>query len=428
MVRMTRGVPLFVCLTVVCLCGAAVMPARAQTAAGEITGLVQDQAGAAVPGATITVSETRTNLRRVVVSTGDGVYTVASLAPGEYRLDVQLSGFKPLRREGIRLATGEKARIDFDLAVGDLREQVTVVADAPIVRAETASLGTVVENEQVVQLPLNGRLFIMLAAIAPGVALPPNSVLPRINGGRPRTNEYLFDGISVLQPEPGQVAYYPIIDAIQEFKIESNSPPAEFGRFNGGVVNLTTKSGTNAFRGNVFEFFRSEHLNARNYFQQGNPVKPDYRRNQYGGMFGGPLAKDRAFFFVDYQGQRQTIGRTVTSNVPTLAERSGVFRQNIYDPATTVGDTRQQFPNNTIPRAPWIRSRCRFSSATSFRQAPPPRTTTAGRPTRSTIRIRAMHASIRSSRPTAIRCSDGNVFRGRARVSRSAFASECRAA
>ena len=142
----------------------------------------------------------------MVVSTGDGVYTVASLAPGEYRLDVQLSGFKPVRREGIRLATGEKARIDFDLAVGDIQEQVTVVADAPIVRAETASLGTVVENEQVVQLPLNGRLFIMLAAIAPGVALPPNSVLPRINGGRPRTNEYLFDGISVLQPEPGQAA------------------------------------------------------------------------------------------------------------------------------------------------------------------------------------------------------------------------------
>ena len=287
----------------------------------------------------------------MAVSTGDGVYTAPSLAPGEYRLDVELAGFKPVRREGIRLSTGEKARIDFDLSVGDIREQVTVVADAPVVRAETASLGTVVENEQVVQLPLNGRLFIMLAAIAPGVALPPNSVLPRINGGRPRTNEYLFDGISVLQPEPGQLAYYPIIDAIQEFKIESNSPAAEFGRFNGGVVNLTTKSGTNAFHGNVFEFFRNEHLNARNYFQASNPVKPDYRRNQYGGMFGGPIVKDRTFLFADYQGQRQSIGRTVTSNVPTLAERSGVFRQNIYDPATTVGNTRQQFPNNTIPRS-----------------------------------------------------------------------------
>jgi hypothetical protein len=216
-------------------------PARAQTAAGEITGLVKDQAGTAVPGATVTVTETRTNLQRVVVSTRDGVYTAASLAPGEYRLEIALSGFGSVRREGIRLATGEKARIDFALAVGGVQETVTVVGDAPIVRAETASLGTVVENEQVVQLPLNGRLFIMLAAIAPGVALPPNSVLPRINGGRPRTNEYLFDGIAVLQPEPGQLAYYPIIDAIQEFKIESNSPPAEFGRFNGGVVNLTTK-------------------------------------------------------------------------------------------------------------------------------------------------------------------------------------------
>jgi hypothetical protein len=331
-----------------CVCLRATL-AFAQVAAGEITGLVKDQAGAAVPGATITVTETRTNLQRISVSTGDGVYTAASLAPGDYRVDVELAGFKPLRREGIRLSTGEKARIDFDLSVGDIREQVTVVGDAPIVRAETASLGTVVENEQVRQLPLNGRLFIMLAGIAPGVALPPNSVLPRINGGRPRTNEYLFDGISVLQPEPGQVAYYPVVDAIQEFKIESNSPPAEFGRFNGGVVNLTTKSGANAFHGNGFAFFRNENLNATNYFQASNAVKPDYRRNQYGGMAGGPLVKDHTFFFVDYQGQRQSIGRTVTSNVPTLAERSGVFRQNIYNPATTVGNTRQQFPNNTIP-------------------------------------------------------------------------------
>jgi hypothetical protein len=347
--RLVRGGSLGCAFVVVaCICLHATL-ASAQVAAGEITGLVKDQAGAAVPGATITVTETRTNLQRISVSTGDGVYTAASLAPGDYRVDVELAGFKPLRREGIRLSTGEKARIDFDLSVGDIREQVTVVGDAPIVRAETASLGTVVENEQVRQLPLNGRLFIMLAGIAPGVALLPNSVLPRINGGRPRTNEYLFDGISVLQPEPGQVAYYPVVDAIQEFKIESNSPAAEFGRFNGGVVNLTTKSGANVFHGNGFDFFRNEHLNATNYFQASNAVKPDYRRNQYGGMAGGPLAKDRTFFFVDYQGQRQSIGRTVTSNVPTLAERSGAFRQNIYNPATTVGNTRQQFPNNTIP-------------------------------------------------------------------------------
>lgn len=346
---MTRSCATCFVFAVACSVGA--WPAYGQTAAGQIAGTVRDQAGAAVPGASITVTEIRTNLQRVVVSTRDGVYTAASLAPGEYRVDVELAGFTPMRREGIRLSTGEKARIDFDLSVGNIQEQMTIVAqDSPIVRADAASIGTVVENEQVVQLPLNGRLFVMLAAIAPGVALPPNSVLPRINGGRPRTNEYLFDGISVLQPEPGQLAYYPIIDAIQEFKIESNSPPAEFGRFNGGVVNLTTKSGTNAFDGNLFEFFRNENLNARNYFQKSNPAKPDYRRNQYGGMFGGPIGRNRTFFFADYQGQRQSIGRTVTSNVPTLAERAGVFRQNIYDPATTVGNTRQQFPNNTIPR------------------------------------------------------------------------------
>jgi Carboxypeptidase regulatory-like domain len=356
LIVVVRNVSLSICFAAACVCGAGVIPASAQTAAGDISGVVKDQNGAAVPGATITVTETRTNLQRVVVSTSDGVYAVTSLAPGEYRLDLELSGFKPVRREGIRLATGEKARIDFDLAVGGLQELVTVVVDAPAIRVESASLGTVVENEQVVQLPLNGRLFINLAAIAPGVALPPNSVLPRINGGRPRTNEYLFDGISVLQPEPGQVAYYPIVDSIQEFKIESNSPPAEFGRFNGGVVNLTTKSGANAFDGSVFGFFRNEHLNARNFFQRASPTKPEYRRSQYGGLLGGPVARDRTFFFVDYQGQRQQIGRTVTSTVPTVLQRQGIFTEAIagrvpviYDPATTVGSSRSPFPGNTIP-------------------------------------------------------------------------------
>ena len=354
--RRTRTGSLPVCLAVACVCAAAVLPARAQTAAGEITGRVTDQAGAALPGATLTVTDTRTNGQRVVVSSDDGVYTVAGLVPGEYRLEIALWGFRPVRRQGVRLATGEKARVDFDLTVGDVREQVTVVGDASIVRVESASLGTVVEHEQVVQLPLNGRMFITLAAIAPGVALPPNSVLPRINGGRPRTNEYLFDGISVLQPEPGQLAYYPIVDAIQEFKIESNSPPAEFGRFNGGVVNLTTRSGGNAFHGSVFEFLRHERLNARNFFQSANPAKPQYRRNQYGGTLGGPVVKDRTFFFVDYQGQRQRIGRTVTSTVPTLLQRQGIFTEAIagqipviYDQATTVGSNRSSFPGNTIP-------------------------------------------------------------------------------
>jgi hypothetical protein len=331
-------------------------PLGAQVAAGDITGIVKDQAGATVPGATVTVTNLDTNRQRVTTSTSGGIYTAASLAPGNYRIVVELPGFKPVRRDGVRLSTGAKARIDFSLAVGDVRELVTVTADAPILRAETASLGTVVEHEQVVQLPLNGRTYIMLASLAPGVALPPNTQLPRVNGGRPRTNEYLFDGISVLQPEPGQVAFTPVIDAIQEFKIESNNAPAEFGRFNGGVINLTTKSGTNTLHGNAFEFLRNESLNARNFFQSATPVKPDYRRNQFGATLGGPLVPDRTFFFVDYQGQRQSIGRTVTSVVPTALQRQGIFTESIagrvpiiYDPATTVGSARSPFPNNTIP-------------------------------------------------------------------------------
>ncbi len=327
----------------------------AQVAAGEITGIVKDHDNVPVSGAAVTVTEVQTERQRVVTTTRDGVYAAPSLAPGLYRVDVELAGFKPTRREGIRLTTGEKARVDFDLLVGEVHELVMVSADAPMLRAESASLGSVVEHEQVVQLPLNGRTFILLAGLAPGVALPPNSQLPRINGGRPRTNEYLYDGISVLQPEPGQVAYFPVIDAIQEFKVETNSPPAEFGRFNGGVVNLTTRSGTNAFHGSAFEFFRNEALNARNFFQSTNPVKPHYRRNQFGGTFGGPLVQDRTFFFVDYQGQRQSIGRTVISTVPTMLQRNGVFTESIagkvppiYDPATG-GSSRTQFPQNTIP-------------------------------------------------------------------------------
>jgi len=355
--RAARVKLLPLCLAVACLAAPA-RPARAQVAAGEITGLVKDQAGAAVRGATVTVTDISTNRQRVVTSSAQGAYAVPSLPPGAYRLDVELTGFRSVRRAGIHLATGEKARIDFDLAVGKISEQVTVTADSPMLRAVTASLGNVVEHEQVVQLPLNGRAFIMLAALAPGVALPPNTQLPRINGGRPRTNEYLFDGISVLQPEPGQVAFFPVIDAIQEFKIESNSPAAEFGRFNGGVINLSTKSGTNVFHGNGFEFFRNQSLNARNFFQSTNPVKPEYRRSQFGGTFGGPVVANRTFFFADYQGQRQSIGRTVISTVPTVQQRQGIFTEAIagrvpaiYDPATTVGSTRTPFLNNAIPLA-----------------------------------------------------------------------------
>lgn len=352
---------LLVCVCALVLWGIAT-PLHAQVGAGTMTGRVIDQAGADVPGAVVTATHFGTKLTRTAVTTSDGGYSIPSLPPGTYRVRAELRGFRTVMREGVRLSTGETLRLDLQLEIGNLSETVTVSADAPLLRGGTSGLGHVIDNRKIVDLPLNGRSFIALAALAPGVAVPPPSAapLPRINGGRPRTNEYLFDGISVLQPEPGQVAFFPNVDAIQEFKIESNSPPAEFGRFNGGVVNLTTKSGSNAFRGTLFEFTRHEALNARNFFASRNPVKPKFRRNQFGGVLGGPIRRDRTFFFLDYQGQRQTIGRTVISTVPTVLQRQGIFTEStggrvpaIYDPSTTTlvagGVIRTPFPGNTIP-------------------------------------------------------------------------------
>jgi hypothetical protein len=296
--------------------------ASAQIAGGTLVGETRDQSGAPLPGVTIALEAVTSKRSRVTVSASDGAFVLAALPPGKYSLIASLDGFRRLEQQGIRVATGETIRVNLELTVGGVHESVQVTADATVLRTETAALGQVVTQEKVQALPLNGRSFISLVALAPGVALPPGSSFPRINGGRPRTNEYLFDGISVLQPEPGQVAFFPVIDAIQDFKIESNSPPAEFGRFNGGVINLTTKSGTNELRGTAFEFLRHEALNARNFFAQSG-TKPRFRRDQYGGVVGGPLRRDRTLFFADYQGQRQAIGRTVISTVPTMLQRQG---------------------------------------------------------------------------------------------------------
>jgi len=345
---------MMVCFGVLVLASATV--AGAQVGAGGLAGIVRDQTGIEVEDATVTVTATATNLMRMTSTLADGGYVFPGLSPGTYTLRVERSGFRALVQEGVTISTGETASVDVQLQVGGLDETISVTADAPFIRRDTSSLGQVIDHATIVALPLNGRSFITLAGLAPGVALPPGSSLPRINGGRPRTNEYLFDGISVLQPEPGQVAFFPTVDAIQEFKIESNSPPAEFGRFNGGVVNLTTRAGTNVVRGSVFEFVRNEALNARNFFASTNPEKPAFRRNQFGGVVGGPLRRNQTFFFTDYQGQRQSIGRTVISTVPTLLQRLGIFTEAmggrvpaIYDPTTGSTGTRSQFPGNAIP-------------------------------------------------------------------------------
>ena len=306
-----------------------------QAARSELVGEVRDQAGALVANAKVSLTDTATGQTTAKIS-ADGTYIMTNLKPGIYNIAVEANGFKQSIREGVRLATGERVRLDVVLDPGAVSELVTVVQDASLLRTESGGLGQVISHRKIVDIPLNGRNFLSLVTLSAGVAQPPPTTagpsFPRINGGRPRTNEYLFDGISVLQPEPGQVAFFPLVESIQEFKVEVNSPPAEFGRFNGGVVNLSTKSGSNNFHGSAFEFLRNEHLNARNLFAPAtpaNPNKPVFRRNQFGAVVGGPIIKDKTFFFGDYQGTRQEIARVRISNVPTLAQRQGNFASSL---------------------------------------------------------------------------------------------------
>jgi hypothetical protein len=328
------------------------MPVRSQVA-GELRGRVLDPTGAGVANALLELTETSKGIKQTTASTSSGDYVFTALNPGSYRLDVTAQGFGQLTRDGIRVVTGQTVTADLSLHVGDQQATVTVTGDAPLLQSSTSNIETNISGPVILSMPLNTRNFVQLATLAPGVELPPGTVLPRINGGRPRTNEYLYDGISALQPEPGQVVYFPILDDIQEFTIETNNVPAEFGRFNGGVVNVATRAGSNAFHGTLYEFFRNEALNARNYFAKTGP-KPEYRRNLYGATLGAPLLHDRLFFFGDYQGVRQLIGVTRISTIPTLKERQGIFTgvSKIYDPATTIivngVNVRKEFPNDVI--------------------------------------------------------------------------------
>jgi hypothetical protein len=326
--------------------------AYAQIAA-DLRGRVFDPSGAAIPNAHVELIESATGVHQTTATSSSGDYLFIHLNPGSYSIDVSATGFQTLHRTGITVIVGQTVRADLSLTLGDSHQTIDVNSTAPLLQSETSNIQTNIPGPTIVAMPLNTRNFIQLSTLAPGVELPPGTLLPRINGGRPRTNEYIYDGISALQPEPGQVAFFPILDDIQEFTIEANNVPAEFGRFNGGVVNVATRSGSNEIHGSLFEFFRNESLNARNYFALAGR-KPEYRRNLYGATLGAPILHDRLFFFGDYQGVKQLIGRTLTSTLPTLNERKGIFTgvSKIYNPATTnvVGgvNVRQEFPNDVI--------------------------------------------------------------------------------
>src|SRR5450759_1229247 len=322
--------------------------AWAQAGRAELFGTVRDPAGLAVAGASAELSEANTGLRQAVLTGDRGEYHFAALLPGTYSVTVGKAGCRAVLRTGIDIAVADRVAADLSLTLGDRNESVDVTASAPMLQTAGGALGFVVDGHSTATLPLDGRNFIPLIAIVPGVMLRPGQFLPRINGSRPRTSEYLYDGVSVLEPEPGQVAYYPVLDSIAEFRVQTNSYSAEYGRSNGGVIQVATKSGSNDWHGTLFEYFRNEALNARNLFAAAGP-KPLFRRNLYGGVLGGPLRRNRTFFFVDYQGARLNTGVTRFSTVPTSLQRQGVFASAITDPAT--GAARTPFPNRAIPAA-----------------------------------------------------------------------------
>src|SRR5438105_2348097 len=327
----------------------------AQGVRATIVGRVTDDTGAVVPGASITITNIGTNDSRSVIVNDNGEYAIPQLAPGQYTLTAEYTGFNTVVRSGIVLETNQQARLDVVLKVGGLTEEVQVSAAAPLVTTESATIGNVVDQKKIVELPLNGRDYLQLAFLQPNVfATAQGSNLGfrgglNVAGNSEIANQYLLDGIDNNDETTNQPLHRPILDAVREFKVLTGTYSAEYGRQAGGQVMVTTQSGTNAFHGSVWEFHRNSALDARNFFA---PQKPSFRRNQFGGVLGGPIKKDQTFFFIGYEGQRRGQQEAGLATVPSVAFRNGDFSSlstPIRDPFN--GDT--PFPGNRIPSNRW---------------------------------------------------------------------------
>lgn len=336
---------------------------------GEITGTITDASGGIVPGATVTVTNDATGAARHAVSNEAGVYSAPALPPGTYTVAVELTGFQAQTRRGLVLQVQQVARADFRLSAGTVAESVEVVAGAALLATEDTTVGQVIDNKRIVELPLNGRSYLQLAALTPGVNInssPSGGATSfqgghrarqqiSINGQRGQFNHFTLDGIENTDPNFNTYILLPSVDALQEFKVQSATYPAEYG-FGITQINVTTKSGTNQFRGSVFEYFRNDSLDAKNFFDSKTAPIPPFTRNQYGGTLGGPILRNRLFIFANYEGLREDKAQTALSSVPSAALRSGDFtgRRVIYDPATRTRQadgtiTAQPFPGNRIP-------------------------------------------------------------------------------
>jgi hypothetical protein len=351
--------------------------ASAQQQAASLTGSVVDSSGAAVPGATVSISDSARAIRLTTTSNERGEYTFPQLSPGDnYIVSVSKAGFKETMQRGVVLQVAQSAKIDLTVDVGNVAETVTVSSDPPQLDTQTSSMGQVIAGQTVENLPLNGRSTFRLIALTPGVTFSQSAYGQfgdvavnttwdtnfTINGGRAQSNEILIDGVPSSAGFFDQITTLPTVDDTQEFKVQSNNLSAEYGRYAGGAINVTTKGGTNRIHGDAYEFLRNSFFDANDWFNKraGNPRAP-FRMNQFGGTFGGPMTiphvyngKDRTFFFFSYQGTRRTKGATFIGTVPTAAQRTGDFSgiaAAIYNPYTTNPTTkaRTAFPGKIIP-------------------------------------------------------------------------------
>lgn len=331
-----------------------------QAPTGQISGRVTDPSGAVLVGAAVTVTNPATSIRRETVTNSEGLFELVALSPGIYNLQVEAKGFPKQVREGIDLQVGQVARIDFSLQIGNVTETVQVTGGAPILQAETAELGTVIENKRIVDLPLNGRNYLQLASLTPGATTngpassqgqqrmggSRNTFSLNVAGQRVHYNHYTLDGVENTDPNFNTYLLLPSIDALQEFKVESGIFQAEYGKAI-AQINVSTKSGTNAFHGAAFEFLRNSQLDAKNFFDRPNLPIPPFKRNQFGATVSGPIVKNRLFFLFSYEGLRERKALTTTGLLPNALQRAGDFSASTTQVVDPISKT--PYPGNRLP-------------------------------------------------------------------------------
>src|ERR1700730_13077470 len=316
---------------------------------GEIAGSVKDPSGAVLPGASIVVAQAETGQKFISVSNSADEYLSAQLPVGVYSLTVAAQNFKQSVLQRLEIHAGDRLRHDFMLELGDAREILTIQADVGNVQLESAEIRDVVGQQQMANLPLKGRQFLDLAMLSEGVVRPPGGTrgdamqqavnLVNVLGQRSGHNLYLLDGVTVTDEHFNNMVIAPSIDGTQEFNIQKTSYSPEFGGKSGAVINVVSRSGSNALHGSLFEFVRNNIFDAKNFFDAASAPIPPFRQNQFGGTSGGPITKNKTFYFLSYEGQKPRKSLTQTLSVPTQAMRTGNFSglPAIYDPTAVAG-------------------------------------------------------------------------------------------